>query len=188
MQFDVSLSKFFVLVAGMLLVMAGMTSADSALDAGQSRGRFEVLFVVGWLVIAVAVSLKSVWPVQFDIKRALTAGIGALLILAAAVYAQRALQSSRAAYMGAQLIFMAAWALFVLGVSWDPDQRRFNSKRLALTGAGAVAVVSGLTVLNYNRHYNFKTQRTDGPGRVYNVGLPLFAMGWLTVIFGASQK
>lgn len=190
--FNISLNKnkFWYASAGAVLLTIGLLREDHRLDSASAatKGRWSYagtgLFVLGWLLIAFAVSLDAdgVYSVEYATKR----GLPAIGVLIAALWAQHQVKKGgmRAAMMGL-VPFMLMWGIFIGMVIWTSDV--YSQETLIKGIVGTLLIIASMMVLFTKRRYNVMTGGFDGPGDVYNMGLPMFVLGWVLVVLTISE-
>ena len=190
--FNISLNKnkFWYASAGAVLLTIGLLQADHRLDSasaatkGQTSYTGTVFFVLGWLLIAFAVSLDAdgVYSVEYATKR----GLAAIGVLIAAVWAQnQVIKGGTRAIMMGLIPFMIMWGIFIGMVIWTSDA---YSQEILIKGiVGTLLIIASMMVLFTKRRYNFMTGGFDGPSDVYNIGLPMFVLGWVLVVLTISE-
>lgn len=177
-----------MLTVAVLLILVGVIMVDNGLDNGTTTRIGPLLFGAGWLLVALTVSMEK-GTYQPSWNQFLQKGLPALIVLAAASYAQTAMTRGVKPFMLAGVAFMLAWAYFALTNSFDGGfLTGWQPKQAGLLFLGASLVVVGMGSLTLNRRFSVFTGTLSGPSNVFNLGMPAFVIGWVLILVGLAMK
>jgi hypothetical protein len=188
-----SRERFILTLIPTALIVGGVLVSDAALDKGGEHNCGWLIFAGGWLMLALTLMTKinpdGYWKIHFTKENTYKA-LGAVTVMASAIFAQRALvKRDPAQIKSAMILFMLSWALFALLLGYDFEKGKFNRTKLLLAGTGAFFIVSSMAILTLkDRKYSVQAIQNEqfNTGNVFSFGLPLFTLGWVLIIMSIS--
>ena len=174
---------------GAVTIIGGVLISDNAFDQGLPKTLWgPALFIVGWILVAMSFIGRK-WQ-----KTDLWKLLGAILVAVSAMVVQAVLTSGKVTWLkilGSGAFFMLAWGLLSTALSFD-DQGKFRTNKALWAYLGGLLVVAGMVVLKTNQKKDICHLLGQGPEgtrtRVYTSGLPMFTLGWVSIILASALK
>jgi hypothetical protein len=209
----ISSRKFWAAFIPALMIISAVILTDSHMDRGLKTVWGPALFVLGWLLLAFLVAPTtfeedkpngSKGPkdegstdsyATWDWKKALYIGIPAVLVMVAAMSAQKAISTGYSAMMKLMVLFALAWLLFGFSLGVDIKKNDKGDQKVDVdwyrsgwSMVSGMLIVVAMYILFHTRKLNIKDggQLTGNP-QTFTPGLPLFTLGWVGIMIGMSK-
>lgn len=190
----------FELGFGVTIKRAGTTSSaatGTGLNFYKWFGFF--VFAIGWALVSVAAATYY-QPKSSGTGREITwnpkAGPIILTMSATTAIATSASWYHLSTYknndmlstVGITGVTVASWIGFAFAIAYKKGY--FDMDRFILAGLGVVAILSSMAILSSNRRFKLTGQSLNQNTcpNVYNIGLPLFVLGWMLLVVAFTME
>lgn len=157
------------------------------------------LIVIGWVLVALAVALNfgnenSIYSTGMSTTMLMASGIMCGITL---LRGYTATSKSMVVSGGSRMLYIGSWFAYAVGIGFSGGDGKLDVDRLLLAIAGSIFMTFSDVLVGFDRKccdvedsknpkMPDKLVRRKSGGSVFNLGIPLYCIGWLFIVFAIS--